>query len=363
MLPSRLTSPPPAEPSAEAEGARLSLGVASDERAWDEFVAGRADASAYHRAGWATAIGAAFGHEVRMLSVVGGGEMHGVLPLVLMRSRLFGRFVVSLPFLNAGGVLSRSEAATRVLVEAAVDIARAEGAKYLELRHTRRLCPSYPARTHKVGMSLSLKSSVEEQWQALDRKVRNQVRKGEKNGLTCEIGGLGLVGEFYSVFSRNMRDLGTPVFPVRLFEAALRAFPAETDVFCVRHAGRPVAGAVMHRYGSWSEVIWASSLREFNPMSANVFLYWQMIQRAIGKGVRTFEFGRCTPGEGTFHFKQQWGAEPLPLVWEYWTPTGTIDADASPKNPRYARAIAVWRHLPLAVTNAVGPRLVRGIPC
>jgi serine/alanine adding enzyme len=330
---------------------------------WDSYVAKHSDASAYHYAGWPRLIGRAFGHEVRLVAADGEAGIAGVLPLVIMRSRLFGRFVVSLPFVNAGGVLADSREVTDQLVLFASDLARGIGAKYLELRHRERRCPSLRQRSHKVGMALRLKDSVDEQWHALDRKVRNQVRKAEKSGLTASFGGTELVEPFYDVFSRNMRDLGTPVFPRRLFNDVLSAFPANTTVFCVHHGQQPVAGAVIHQRGEWQEVIWASALRESNPLCANVFLYWTMIQSAIKAGVRTFEFGRCTPNEGTFHFKRQWGAEPHPLVWEYWPADGQLAFDASATNPRYARAVEIWRRLPLPLTAALGPRIVRGIPC
>jgi FemAB-related protein (PEP-CTERM system-associated) len=333
------------------------------EASWDTYVAGRPDASAYHYAGWPRLIGHAFGHEVRMVAACSPSGVSGVLPLIVMRSRLFGRHLVSLPFLNAGGVLADTGDTVNQLVSFASDLARDVGAKYLELRHRERRCPSLRERSHKVGMALRLKNTVDEQWSALDRKVRNQVRKAEKSGLSTSSGGAELVEPFYDVFSRNMRDLGTPVFPRRLFDDVLRTFPANTTVFCVHHGQQPVAGAVMHHRGDWLEVIWASALRDFNPMCANVLLYWSMMQRAIEAGVRTFEFGRCTPHEGTFHFKRQWGAEPYPLVWEYWPADRPLAFDASATNPRYARAIGVWRRLPLGVTAALGPRIVRGIPC
>src|SRR5919108_2599035 len=180
----------------------------ADDR-WDAFVAAHPAASAYHYAGWPRLIGRVFGHETRMLSVGAGGTITGVLPLVLMRSRLFGRFVVSLPFLNAGGLLADGAEATRALVDAAVRIARENRAEYLELRHTTKQCPQLLERRHKVGMSLRLQETTERQWNALDRKVRNQVRKAEKSGLTATDGATELLEPFYDVFARNMRDLGT----------------------------------------------------------------------------------------------------------------------------------------------------------
>jgi lipid II:glycine glycyltransferase (peptidoglycan interpeptide bridge formation enzyme) len=118
----------------------------------------------------------------------------------------------------------------------------------------------------------------------------------------------------------------------------------------------------VHWHAHRIEVPWASSLREFNPICANVLIYWQMVRFAVEHRFRTFDFGRSTPGEGTYHFKKQWGAQPRELVWEYWTARDRPIPELNPKNPRYARAIRVWQRLPVAVTTLVGPALVRNIP-
>src|SRR5690606_21136841 len=135
-------------------------------------------------------------------------------------------------------------------------------------------------------------------------------------------GGAELLDDFYAVFARNMRDLGTPVFGRALFREVLHTFPGESRVVCVYRGGEPGAASIVHWRRAWMEVPWASALREFNAFAGNMFLYWHMLQAAIERGCRVFEFGRCAPGEGTFHFKKQWGAEPAPLVWEYWMAGG-----------------------------------------
>jgi FemAB-related protein (PEP-CTERM system-associated) len=218
-------------------------------------------------------------------------------------------------------------------------------------------------------MVLALAHSVEDQWQALDRKLRNQVRKAEKSGLRAVHGGAELLEPFYAVFARNMRDLGTPVYTIRWFREILETFSDFSRIFVVFSGDQAVAGSlVLWRAGSREvrpevmEVPWASAIREFNPQCANVFLYWQMVRFGVEHGFARFDLGRSTPGEGTFQFKRQWGAEARELVWEYWTAPGSTVPDLSPKNPRFERAIAVWQRLPVGLTKVLGPRIVRNIP-
>jgi FemAB-related protein (PEP-CTERM system-associated) len=340
----------------------ITVGTIDDAR-WDAYVDAHPLRTAYHYAGWPRLIARAFSHQAELLAATDGDVVVGVLPLIVMRSRLFGRFVVSLPFLNEGGLLADDEAVEGHLVEAGIDVARRSGAEYLELRHRRRHTAALAARSHKVAMTLPLRESADDQWQALDRKVRNQVRKAEKSGVTVASGGVELLTGFYDVFARNMRDLGTPVFGVRLFDESLRTFSDRTRIFVARHREAVVAGSIAHWRGDSIEVIWASALRESNSVCANILLYWHMVQFGIAQGCRRFEFGRCTSGEGPFHFKRQWGAEPSPLVWEYWHAGPVADVDKTPRNPKYRAAVAIWQRLPLGLTTVVGPRIVRSIPC
>jgi len=331
-------------------------------RAWDDYVARRPDASVYHLSAWAGLVERVFGHRTRYLAACAGGEIVGILPLVLFSTPLFGRFATSMPFVNYGGIVADTSEAATALLAAAVDETKSAKAAYLELRHTRRMFESLPVQTHKVEMVLPLQPTVEEQWRVLDRKLRNQVRKAEKSGLTVARGGAELLDSFYDVLARNMRDLGSPVHSKRFFADILATFPDRTRLLCVSLGSIPVAASLVIWHGDRIEVPWASALRAHNPLCPNVLLYWDMLRLSIERRFERFDFGRSTPHEGTFNFKQQWGAEPQQLYWEYWLSEGRSLPDRSPKNPRFAAVIATWRRLPLAVTRTVGPLIVRGIP-
>ena len=327
----------------------------------DAYVASHPLASSYHRRSWLDVIARSFGPETMYLAARSSGRLVGVLPLVFVRSRLFGRFAVSVPFVNYGGVLADDAGVASGLLEQAIRETRSRGA-YLELRHRQQCFTHLAAKQHKVAMHLRLCDTADEQWKALDRKLRNQVRKAEKSGLVFQHGGAELLPSFYEVFARNMRDLGTPVYTPRFFENIVDTFRDESRVCVVTHEGRPIAASLLHWYRSVIEVPWASSLREFNPLCANVMLYWQMLCFAVERRFQTFDFGRSTPNEGTFHFKKQWGAEAEPLVWEYWTAEGHPVPELNTKNPKFELAIRAWQRLPVPVANAIGPLVVRNIP-
>jgi FemAB-related protein (PEP-CTERM system-associated) len=326
---------------------------------WDEYVCRHPAATLDHLWHWRDVFRDVFRHDTVYLSARRGGRIVGVLPLVRFRSRLFGRFVVSLPFLNYGGVLADDEAVAGALVERAVEIAHRFRASHIELRHIGRQCPALPYRQHKLRLARPLPPTPEALWDGLDRKVRNQVRKAQKEGLVATHGGAELLDDFYRVFACNMRDLGTPVYSRRLFEETLRRFPDQARVVLVRKDGRALAGGLCLRFRDTVLVPWASSLRAFRHLCPNMLLYWAMIEAAIESGARTFDFGRSSPGAGTHQFKLQWGAIETPLHWEYVLLSRAKVPDHGPANPRFQAAIEIWRRLPLGVAGRLGPLVAR----
>jgi FemAB-related protein (PEP-CTERM system-associated) len=313
--------------------------------------------------GWLKVLQAGLRHVPFCIEAVEDGKTRGFLPLAHVRSLLFGKFLVSLPYLNYGGVMADDEETANALINRAADLADRLDVRYLELRHEGGV--DHPALVHrvssKVHMRLALPRSSDDLWKELDAKVRNQVRKGQKAGLTVAFGGLELIPEFYAVFSHNMRDLGTPVYSPKLFTATLRQFPGRAE-FCVVRAGEtPVAASLLLHGWGVSEVPSASSLRHHNHTNANMLMYWRLLERAISRGQNQFDFGRASPDGSTYRFKKQWGAEPAPADWQYYLRAGAV-GDMRPDNPRYQRMIRLWQRLPVRLTQWIGPPIVRGIP-
>jgi serine/alanine adding enzyme len=334
-----------------------------DGSAWDAFVDSHNEGTNYHRHGWRKVIEKSFGHRTMYLAATNSNnEICGVLPYVQMKSRLFGNFLVSLPFFNYGGMLISEDSAADALLDSSRKLLFGAGVDHIEFRHLKKCDDIAVTKQHKVTMILDLKRSENEQWNALDAKVRNQVRKAEKCGLRTVVGRMELLDGFYKVFCRNMRDLGTPVYGWNFFCNVLAEFPDSTRILSVIKDERVIASALMTWYKGTLEVPWASSNMDFCKLCPNNLLYWEALRFAIGMGARKFDFGRSTPGEGTYKFKKQWGARPVQLYWQYLLHEGDPLPEITPKSPRYRLAIQAWKRLPLVIANFFGPHIVRCIP-
>ncbi len=358
----------PAESSVEADQAhdrtrhRVVVSSEANESEWDCYVNQHPDSTGYHAWPWRVVFERAFRHQTEYLIARAGSGVVGVLPLVIVRSRLFGTAVVSLPFVNYGGILADDEATARALLERAAQIAKRYNASHVELRHTRQQFEELPARRHKVSLMLRLARDTETAWNLLDRKVRNQVRKAQKHDLTTVCGRTELLEDFYAVFAQNMRDLGTPVYGRQLFEQVLEQFPEHARIFVVRSEGKSVAAGLSYRHRGTLELPWASSLFEHRSLCGNVLLYWTVIEHAIATGAVKFDFGRSTLGDSAFHFKKQWRTDPYPHCWEYYLLSKAEPPNLSPSNAKFRLAIELWKRLPVGLATLIGPRIVRGIP-
>lgn len=334
-----------------------------NETEWDAFIEGHPRATGYHLFAWRRVIERVFDHQTVYLAARGDqGIIRGVLPMVFLSSRLFGRFLVSLPFVNYGGLLADDARFQDVLLEQAIVQARKLGADHIELRHQEVSDLCWPQKQHKVSMRLELPGEFDALWKKFPAKLRSQIRRAEKEGMVFRVGGEEILTSFYAVFSRNMRDLGTPVYSSAWFAEILRAFPATSRVCVVYYNEQPVAAGFLYGFRQVLEIPWASSDRRYNRLAPNMLLYRSVLEYACREGYRVFDFGRSTPGAGTYKFKEQWGARPVPLYWHYWLSNGGRLPDLSPSNEKFRWAIFFWRRLPLSVSQSLGPSLSRSIP-
>jgi len=339
---------------------RVRAGVPADHLRWDAFVETCPNATFFHRIGWQRIIEEVFRHRTHYLLAERGGEIAGVLPLAHVRSRLFGRALVSLPFAVYGGVASSDAEAVAALHAAAVDLARELGVGHLELRNLARTEPDWPQQDLYVTFRKPILPEVEANLLAIPRKQRAMVRKGIGRGLTSEIDAG--VDRFFALYADNVHRHGTPPYPKRYFEALREAFGDACQVLTVLSPqGEPVSSVLSFYFRDEVLPYYAGDLESARELAANDFKYWELMRRACERGVRVFDYGRSKRGTGSFDFKKNWGFEPTPLAYEYKLFKREAIPQNNPANPKYRAMIAVWRRLPRRVAIVIGPSIVRNL--
>ncbi|KQQ87015.1 GNAT family N-acetyltransferase [Massilia sp. Leaf139] len=338
--------------------------------ALDAFVRAHPQGNAYQLTAWRRAVAHAYGYPGKVLVAHRDGALAGLLPLCEVARPLSRPRWISLPFCDIGGALGVSpevEAALAARLRQDVAPARAAG---LELRCSAdHVLDEAALEGRKVRMVLDLPDSAAALMQSYPPKLRSQVKKAEKNGLTAEVAsGAEAIAAFYDIYSRNMRRLGSPPHSRAWFDAVARHYGAAGDMFIVlvRHENKAVGAGWVLLCGDKAVIPWASTLAEYNALAPNMLLYWTIQAQLCERGVRQFDFGRSTFGEGTYKFKKQWGAQPVALDWKEWDAQGVAPAGVPAASGGKAASLrplieSAWQKLPLAVTNSLGPRLRRYI--
>jgi FemAB-related protein (PEP-CTERM system-associated) len=342
----------------------LSIERIDDDRGalWDGFLAGHPQGSFYHLYGWRHINETSFGHRTLYLAAMRSGQLQGVLPLVLVRSRLFGRILCTLPFVNFGGIVAVDADTEARLLEAAVATARAEQADLLEIRTTRPLDTTMAVSLHKVSLTLQLDPDPERLWAAFSSKHRTNIRRGMKNGTRITAGGIELLDAFYEVMAESWRNLGTPIYHKSYFQRILRQFPDQTRLFVCSHDDRPVAVAFNGEFNGVVEGMWMGSRPEARNLLTSYTLYWEMIRDACARGFSVYHLGRSSVDSGGELFKKKWNAATTQLYWYQQAPRGGSITQLRVSNPRFRLAIATWRRLPVRATTLIGPLVARSIP-
>jgi FemAB-related protein (PEP-CTERM system-associated) len=337
--------------------------VAAPSPDWDRFVESRPDAVLGHAGAWAHVLRDGYGLAPLYLEArESDGGLTGVLPLVLFRSLRWRRELVSLPFLDASGILARSPGVETALLEATLGLAREKGARAVEIRRPApHAAAPNQAPPNRVCLVLPLAAEEEEQWRALPAKVRNQTRKSQREGLRIASGPPDLLRRgFYEVFRANMRDLGSPVHAERFFEAAARRFGSRLRFVVASLGERPVGGLVAIRFGATVSVPWASTLRSERSRCPNNLIYWEALRWAVEQGAGEFDFGRSPRDSGTYRFKRGWGAGERSLAWERLAPTGApLPLHGAGDSAFLKRLSRLWTALPVPLSAALGPRVRR----
>lgn len=330
---------------------------------WDQYVHQHPHGTIYHTLAWKNIIEKHFHKQTSYCYIEENNEIIALLPLVYFKSRLFGEFVVSFPFVNYGGMLYSNEQAKQLLLDEAENLLSSSHCEFIELRSMQEDEFKLPVKAKKVTYYLDLPNNEELLMKQFKAKLRSQIRRPMKEGMTAKLFDKNGLDDFYRIFALKMRELGTPVYAKDFFATILQEIPDNAKVLIVfSQQNIPVAAAFLIHYKGVMEIPWAATLREYDKLSPNMLLYFEVLKYAMQQKCSLFDFGRCTKDSGTYRFKKQWGGQEKTLYWYYLLKENVTMPEVNPNNPKYQIAIKLWQKLPMAITKIIGPSIVKHIP-
>ena len=327
---------------------------------WDSYVERTPAATFFHRAGWQRVIEDSFSHKTYYVYTERAGAITGVLPLVHMKSRLFGNALISIPFGVYGGPVADDPSAYARLDAHALELADRLQVDHVEYRSVVASRPDWLCRDDLYfTFRRAIDADPEKNLKAIPRKQRAVVRQSLEKGLEAIVEDT--VDNVYAVYAESVRNLGTPVFSKRYFRNLKQVFGKDCELLSIRKDGRPVSGVLSFYFRDEVLPYYGGGTFDARKLGANDLMYWNLMSRAGQAGYRVFDFGRSKAGTGAYSFKKNWGFTAAPLHYEYRLCRIDSIPEHNPLNPKYRLMIASWKRLPLPIANLLGPHIVRNL--
>jgi FemAB-related protein (PEP-CTERM system-associated) len=327
---------------------------------WERYLQTSPLATFAHELGWRNVVEKTYQHTPYYFMAIEGHSVEGLLPLFLIRSRIFGKFFATAPYLSYGGLLAKDLTIASALVDAAWQLAQVERAKYIEIRGLQQVGHTLSLKNKYCTLLLPLTLGAETLWRQFEGRARKAVSKALRSGLSVERGHH-LVEVFADVLSRHMRELGTPFHCLRFYRRILAEFPEQSEILMVLHERQYLGGLLLVASKGIIFPLYGGVLTTYRNLAPMSLLVWETIRYGCERGFACLDFGRSQWESGTYLFKRQWAARPVPLFYEYHLAPGVRMADMDPNNPKFRLPIALWKRLPLAITRALGPYIIKDI--
>lgn len=328
---------------------------------WNNYVINSPTSSFVHHCAWKEIVENIYGHKPYYLIASENEKIVGVLPLFLISIPLLGKTLSSGIFGSYGGICADNFDIAKSLMNEAEKLSRSLNAKYLELKNF----DNYNLQNDKwdkyldyYTLVLKLDKDPEVVWNNITKKARQNIRKAQSSNITV-VTGNEYLNDFYELMANNMRLLGTPVHSKKFYEAILKIFNGDAELFIARLSDKTISVALTIKFGKYIFGYANAAHPDFLSYKPNFLIYWEIIKSVAGSNIELFDLGRSLINSGTFIFKQNFGAYPAPLYYDYYlNKIKTIPA-INQENIKFKLATNIWSHLPLSVTKIVGPHLIK----
>lgn len=314
---------------------------------------------------WLNLVHEMYGFNTYRFAAMENSQAHAALGMVEIKHPIFGHYLATAPFGSYGGFAYQTPEARDLLLDAARRLAEETKAEYISIRFDEGASPppdNWLQSPNYFTYLIDLPAEPETLLKTFSSDHRNHVRKSLKKGFQIRFGHLDLLDDAYEALAKSMHELGSP-YHSKAYLRTMAEKLGSTLEFAVMYTaqGKIAGGGVFIYQGDTIFNLHANILRHARSTYAGEFLYWSVIERAIQKGLKTFDLGRSLAGSGNEVFKVKWSPRKQLLAYWFWLAPGHELPALNQKNPKFQLVIAIWKMLPAFVVRAMGPYLIRGL--
>ena len=334
-----------------------SFDFARDHLRWDALVHQHPASTFFHLANWHSVCQIAYPNfQPAYLVAEQAQEVVGILPAFLISRPFAGKAMISNPFSVSAGPLARSAHIANSLLHALEQQASAEACDFIEVRD---LDPDISLSEKWLGhrkfatFCKPTGETPEEILQQIPNRQRAVLRKADAHQLTLDIHKD--LSRFLQVYGISLRNLGTPIYPTRYFEALLDYFPDNCCLASVQQDGRDLSAVLCFQFKDTLMPYYGGGIPAARQYHSFPWMYWQLMQYGLKNNLPIFDFGRSPVGSGAYLFKKNLGFTPREMQYSYLPLKGQSVPELDQENSLVQQLTSIWSKLPVPLTRMLGP--------
>ncbi len=329
------------------------------EKEWDTFVLNHPHGTIYHQILWKKLIQKTYNHKPVYLICRENEKIAGILPLFIIKA-FNSKKLVSIPYCPYGGILALNERIQILLIEKAISLTKTLKSKYLELREKRKLNFRLEINDKYFSFILKLSKDPNVLWNSFSQSTRRHIRKAEK--IDFEIRNNKDIDTFYNLYSRQMKNIGTPTLGYKFFNNLADILNDSFSIATIYYSNQPVSSVLLLYFKNTVVYDRGASSVEYKNLNLNYILFWSIICELSKQNFDYFDFGRSVAESGTFQFKNGWRPEVIKLQYHFYLNTINSIPDVTQISTKRKMFAKLWKKLPLSLTNNLGSYLRKKFP-
>lgn len=321
---------------------------------WDKLLLTHKDYSFFHTSSWARVLFDSYGYKPINFTLIDGGKLTALIPVMEIKSWLTGKRGVSLPFTDFCSPIVSEKSQFKEIIKSLIEYGKKGGWKYIEVRGGKDNFHDITTSSSYYAHSLDLAQNEHEIFSSFRDSTKRNIKKAIKEGVSVILSNsLESVKEFCRLYRMTRKHHGLPPQPYYFFKKVYDHIISNKKgiVVLASYQKRNIAGAICFQLGNKAIYKFGAFDRRYQHLRPNNLLMWEIIKWYDQNGFKNFSFGRTEPeNAGLLQYKQGWGTKQEIINYYKYDPA----KDAFVKEPNAKISYYIFKSLPSPLLNLTG---------